>query len=386
MPADRTALTHLQRYFRTPLILTIALLLAVATTSCALLPGNNQPAPTEALPELQLPPTLPPTNTPEPTPTLVPTQPPPTPTPQPSPTPVPLNTPKTSIPDVLQPNDPRDLQKGGRNICDRTPEVQAAIIHALDQVGPQLPCSLINPAEMYRLRSIEIDTPALTPSDLLNLPNIVELTITTRVDKLLDITPGTFDNMNHLSRLNLNISHPPTSPLPTHSEQLRNNLFTQIPQISHLAIAIDPNSPSFLVTKDPFRGLSRLSTIKLNHIHAIDPNAFDLMKGLRSITLVGQHELEPTKQQTLPPDIFKNQLHLQTAEIQGLRFPGTVTLASFEAACHAHNWLPKDSSDDLIVEIFVDRQKVDRIKPGPEDKTQGCLLRVGDNRLIEVLR
>lgn len=367
--------------------------LATATLACGFITGN--PGPEEPLPTLNLTPITPPTpeptqtpdHTPMPTqlPTAQPTQPPSQQTPPPQTKESPAQQ-QEQQPQLTPPDLTKNSISKQRNICKRTPEVQIAIITALDQVGPELPCNAVNPTEMYRLRNLEVNAPNLQKNDLTDLPNIYSLTLTTRVTRLRDMTPGTFSGMEHLDQLTLNLSHPRSDPRPTHSEQLMNSLFKNVNTISNLTININENSPSFLVTKEPFRDLSNLSHLSINHIHAIDPNAFELMKNLRSITLTGQHALETSRQQTLPPDIFKNQLHLQAASIQGLQFPDAMTLASFEAACHAQQWMPKTENDDPTIQIFVDRQKVDLIKPGPEDKKEGCLLRVGDNRLIEVLR
>ena len=252
-------------------------------------------------------------------------------------------------------------------------------------MGPELPCSLINPDEMLRLRNLEIRSTDIEPDDLANLPNLHELTLATRVNRLRDLTPDTFSGMTKLKSLTLELSHPTVKIRTAKTEEFSSNLFRNTPTLAHLRILTDENSPSILLTKEPFRGISPLTTLHVDHIHAIDPDALELLPALRALTLIGEHALEATKQQTLPPDIFKNQLLLQRAQVQGLEFPSAITLASFEAACYAQQWIPKDDNDEPTIQIFVDRQKVDLIKPGPEDKQEGCLLRVGDNRLIEVL-
>ena len=270
-------------------------------------------------------------------------------------------------------------------ICDRTPEVQAAIIEALAQVGPELPCSAITPDELFRLRKLSMNATTLQPSDLDNIPNLHELSITTRVKRLRDLTPGTFRNMEQLTSLELNVSHPRTEAPSIHTEEFIPNLFNNLRNLGSLVINIDQHSPALLLNKEPFRGLSRLKTLQVNHIQTVDPGALDPMKGLHAITLAGKHRLEASRQDPLPQELLKNQLNLQRANIEGLELPGSITLGSFEAACHAQEWLPKSENGQTIVVIFVDRQKVELIQPGPEDRKDGCLLRVGDNRIIEVL-
>ena len=307
------------------------------------------------------------------------------PTQEPSPSPKPERPERHPLADTkLTP--PKTLQRptGGRSICDRTPEVQTAIIAALAEVGPELPCSAITPPELFRLRTLAVSAVTLKPRDLANLPNLHNLDLTTRVKRLRDLTPGTFTGMKHLKTLTLSLSHPRTDPPPIHTEELIPNLFSQLPDLAELTINIDEQSPALLLNKGPFRGLSRLKTLEVNHIHAVDPQALDHMKGLHAVTLKGRHELEATKQQTLPPDLLRTQLNLQRAQIQGLQLPSAITLASFEAACYAQDWLPKDDTGIPLVQTFVDRQMVELIVPGPEDKREGCLLRVGDNKIIEV--
>ena len=381
---------------KTIAIILTTIVIAISTVACGFLGSSESSAPLPTLPLTTEQPTTPTGQQPAPTEPQSPEQPtnmpsesaqppnPATPAPDPTPTPTPLPT-STPPPPVVQADIPLSPPVSA-NICDRTPEVQASIITALDDVGPELPCRRIYPDEMFRLRTLSVSSPVLTSKDLTEMPNLQTLDLTTRVNRLRDITPGTFSGMTRLKTLRLNLSHPNIVPPPVHTEQFNSNLFKHTPGLAHLTIAIAPQSPSVLLTKETFRGIDNLATLEINHLHALDPDALDLLKGLRSVTLTGQHALEATRQQTLPPDLFKNQLFLQNVTVSGLQFPAAITMASFEAACHAFTWAPKDTNGEPIPQIFVDRQKVDLIKPGEQDRQDSCLLRVGDNRLIEVPR
>ena len=359
-------------------------------------PEERTPASEEGNGQGVRPQTQTPENTPEPEPTQEPTEAPePTNTPEPTPeltpekadAPEPANTPEPTPEPEAAPAGQRAETHPAEpppDICGRTPEVQNAIIGALAQEGPRMSCQDINEREMYRIRGLDINTPQLEAGDLRWMPNLQTMSMDTGLDNLQALAPETFEGMESLSRLSLSLRHPPGYDPPHRNEQFATGAFARLRSLSDLEIRIARGSPGLLLTRNTLAGMEGLIRLDVDHVHAIDPDALQLTRNLRSIKLTGQYSLEPTKQQTLHPGIFEPLPNLETVELLGLRLPPTLSLGSFEAACRAQKWMPRDEQGENAAEIFVERQRVELMEPTDGGRTSGCLLRIGDNRIIEI--
>jgi hypothetical protein len=325
-----------------------------------------------------------PTARPAPTPWPSPTAPPPTArTPTPAPTPAPE-------PEPAPAPGGTDTQRGGGapaklpDICGRTPEVQTAIMQALAREGPRMSCQDINERETYRIRNIEVRSPSIDEDDLIGMPNLHTLSLDTQVGSLQDLGPENFRGMKSLGSLTLSLKHPRDRAAPHRNEQFTDGTFAGLGSLADLTVRFGNNSPGLVMTNTSLAGLDGLLRLDVDHIHAVDPGTLQNTGNLRSIRLTGQYSLEPNRQQTLPPDIFEFLPNLAIVEVQGLRIPRTLTLGSFEAACRARQWAPKDEHGETQTEIFVEKQKVELMKSADGEGKSGCLLRIGGSRIIEI--
>ena len=367
--------------------------------------GNGQTAPEEAdargaepgagapgeTPATETGPTAGPGPTDTPHPTAAPK---PTPEPTAEPTAEPRAEP-TAEPAAAPPPAPATSQGPGRSeetararrpsdICERTPEVQNAIIAALAREGPRMSCQDINEREMYRIRRLEVKTPQLQQGDLGGMPNLQTMSLSTGLDNLQALAPETFEGMSALYRLSLSLRHPSGYNPPHRNEQFAAGAFARLRSLYELEIRIAQDSPGLLMTRKTLAGMENLVRLDVDHIHAIDPDTLQVARNLQIINLTGQYSLEPTKQQRLHPDIFEPLPGLENVALRGLGLPGTLNLGSFEAACHAQTWIPRDEDGEPAAEIFVERQRVELMKPTDGGRASGCLLRIGDNRIIEI--
>ncbi len=321
----------------------------------------------------------------------------PAPTPWPSPTaPPPMATVSTPIPEPTPEPTPEpapegtDTQRGTDtpaklpDICGRTPEVQTAIMQAIAREGPKMSCQDINEREMYRIRNIEVRSPSIGKDDLLDMPNLHALSLDTQVGSLQDLGPENFRGMNSLGSLTLSLHHPRDYAPPHRNEQFTDGTFAGRGSLANLTVRFGNSSPGLLLTNTSLAGLDGLLRLDVDHVHAVDPGALQNTRNLRYIRLTGQYSLEPNRQQILPPEIFEFLPNLAIVEVQGLRLPRTLTLGSFEAACRARQWAPKDEHGETQTEIFVEKQKVELMKSADEEGRSGCLLRIGGSRIIEI--
>jgi hypothetical protein len=105
----------------------------------------------------------------------------------------------------------RRIRPGGTpGICDRTPEVQFAIIEALDIAS----CKLIDADELFRVQRIDsLALRSVQPHDFADLPNLRELNLHVCNPEPLPV--GLFDDLGKLERLYLTVRDRRYIPLET---------------------------------------------------------------------------------------------------------------------------------------------------------------------------
>ena len=167
-------------------------------------------------------------------------------------------------------------QQDGSGICDRTPQVQTAILAALGETE----CAQVTAEDLESFRPTIItrlvvtDLTSLSPGDFADLSNLENLLLS---GSLTAIPVGTFDGLSSLRALNL-----ANNDFSTLSGGAFSNLDTLI------SIRLDGNK---LNTLPPgiFNGLNNLLSINLqnNQISTLPPNLFSGLGAVQQIALAG---------------------------------------------------------------------------------------------------
>ena len=174
------------------------------------------------------------------------------------------------------------------NICDRTPQVEAAI---LAQIFPRPACEAVPEAGLARitlLNLIEAGITSLASGDFTGLAALGDLTL--RSNALTTLPDGVFDNLSALERLDLG-----------------NNAFTTLPDgvFDNLAALEDLSLSNNDLTTLPdgvFDNLAALTLLNLarNDLTTLPDGVFDNLAALEALWLV-ENALT-----TLPDGVFDN--------------------------------------------------------------------------------
>ena len=183
---------------------------------------------------------------------------------------------------------PAAAQTSTVNICDRTPQVEAAI---LAQIFPRPACEAVPEAGLARitlLNLIEAGITSLASGDFTGLAALGDLTL--RSNALTTLPDGVFDNLSALERLDLG-----------------NNAFTTLPDgvFDNLAALEDLSLSNNDLTTLPdgvFDNLAALTLLNLarNDLTTLPDGVFDNLAALEALWLV-ENALT-----TLPDGVFDN--------------------------------------------------------------------------------
>ena len=316
------------------------------------------------------------TPTPEPSPEPLPTTPPATNTPVPG-TPPPTPSPEDGANFDAKPPPPTSPPANtpipaATGICERTPEVQDAVIAAIAELGPRMSCQLINPNELFRIRKMTVSSTALGPHDLQSLPNLRELTIS--IDGRVDRTA--FANLEGLRALNLEY-------LPGRPPHLIPGTFEGLAHLQALSLTISPRA-KFNLERKTFRGLSRLKELTVSTISGISSNAFDDLPGLINISLEAP-EAHEYDQPLVPERLFHPNLSLQRVSLTNFQTPALINLSTPKAACYAigSEMHPGWAHPSTIVQVnaqsaeLMDWSEIN-------ETTHSCKVIIGAARIVEV--
>ena len=281
-------------------------------------------------------------------------------------------------PDTQQPTDGQSITPGpaGDNpeqvltgICDRTPEVQSAIIELLG-----IPyCTEINDLELTRIRSLDIRVSHVTPQDLRSLPNLLELKLT---GIHLTLESDTFKELNNLRKLTIHS----TQPRMGSQTMLAPETFNGLDQLDSLEITIQSGWTNLHFTEHTLKGLQNLQTLHAERVKLISENAFDKMQKLRTIRMSG------TQSSILPTKLFSKLPAIRQVNITGFIWPDSIALKTLEIACLAFTRGFGQEMQNAGVGLEVDGYRVqiqDRMR-NPSDTADICRLIINGIQILHV--
>ena len=161
------------------------------------------------------------------------------------------------------------------NICNRTPEVQDAL---LKEIRDDVICSTVTAAQLASVDYLYIEdgysSEEIVPSDFGGLTSLKELTIKNS-EQLIRVPANAFDGLDSLTRLYLDNNE---------LRVLDSNAFNGLPALERLGLsenritAVDPNT---------YNGLDSLTRLFLNNneLRVLDPDAFNRLPALEALYL-----------------------------------------------------------------------------------------------------
>ena len=305
-----------------------------------------------------------------------PTTPPPTDTPTPRP---PLPTPDPEADANFRANPPTSIPKptntpepAPTGICQRTPEVQDAIIASIALLGPRMSCQIINPDELFRIRQMTVSDTSLTQKDLKDLPNLRELTIS--IDGRIE--RDAFANLTGLRSLNMEY-------LPGRPPHLIPGTFEGLSHLQALSLTLSPRA-SYTLERQTFRGLRRLKDLTASTIAGISTNALDDLPSLINISLIAA-EAHEYDQPLVPEKLFHHNLSLEHVSLTNFQTPSFLNLGTPKAACHAIGSTASPGWADPSIQINVNNQTTELMEwSQPSDTTHTCKVIIGGAKIVEV--
>ena len=207
------------------------------------------------------------------------------------------------------------------DICDRTPEFEAALLAFIQETDPSVTCSTVTGAQLASVDYLYIadgySSEEIVPSDFASLTGLIELAI--NGSRQLTTVPA--------------------------------NAFIELRSTSFQSLSLG-RSRIKTVHRDAFDGLifSRLGTIGLglNHIETLEPGTFDDVTGLVNLYLNGNHI------KAFEDGFFENLTDLEQLDI-------------------AFNGI-REIDEDMLRGPFEPERPQD-IQQRPLDPTPGCLRR-----------
>ena len=294
----------------------------------------------------------------------------PTEQPLPDPTPPPEATPEDQTNDTQDPptgeDEPNGLPTG---ICDRTPEIQSAIIEHLG-----IPyCTEINDLELTRIRELDLEASHVTPEDLRSLPNILELKLT---GIHFTLEPDTFKELQNLRKLTIHSTHPRVGS----QTMLAPETFNGLDQLDTLEITIQGGWTNLQFTEQTLTGLENLQTLRGEYVQFLSENAFDHMPKLHTIQMSG------TGSSIVPEKLFSKLPLIRRVDITSFIWPDSIVLSSLDIACLAFTRGFGQEMQNAGVGLVVDGYRVqiqDRMR-NPSDTADICRLIINGVQILHV--
>ena len=263
-------------------------------------------------------------------------------------------------------DDPEPVPTG---ICDRTPEVQSAIIELLG-----IPyCTEINDLELTRIRSLDIRVSHVTPQDLSSLPNLLELKLT---GVHLTLESDTFKELKNLGKLTIHSTQPRVGS----QTMLAPETFNGLDQLDSLEITIQSGWTNLHFTEHTLKGLQNLQTLHAEQVKLISENAFDKMQKLHTLRMSG------TQSSILPTKLFSKLPAIRQVNITGFIWPDSIALNTLEIACLAFTRGFGQEMQNAGVGLEVDGYRVqiqDRMR-NPSDTADICRLIINGIQILHV--
>ena len=227
--------------------------------------------------------------------------------------PLPVATPQEP-PEPL-PDQPAETVKS-INICNRTPEVQAALI---EQMG--IPsCQSITKEELYRVRELGVAAKSIESGDFADMPNIRNLKV-----EALRLEPESFVGLD-LESLTLSLA-----------------------------------DGDFRVTQTHLKGLESLSRLRLDGDYQVGPNAFDDLAALEYLSI------SRSSVQSLHSRSFESLPNLK--ELTGAAHQlDEIHFANLEVACYHQGSFVQSNEK----RVFVEGQRIEWLEPNSDDRSVSC--------------
>ena len=204
------------------------------------------------------------------------------------------------------------------SLCGRSPQIQRAILHALDISL----CQSVTNEDLYRLNKLEIDAPAtLISEDFAGLAKLKVLHVTATGD--FTIPTGAFQELESLTTLTITSRSPGI---------IQPGAFHALRKLQQIIIRIDVSKPNPethfpLPILDHLPALTNFSLFTHNWITILKPHQFDHLPSLNTITIEGEiPNGDPNRSWQLPHRIFHANTALRTVDIQ---------IGGYRSAIHA---------------------------------------------------
>ncbi len=219
---------------------------------------------------------------------------------------------------------------GSTNICNRTPEVQQALIAQLGILS----CQLITPEELYRVQRFRIIAESVKAVDFADMPNLRHLKV-----QASQLEQGTFVSLD----------------------------------LESLTLAL--GSKGFRLTQKHLEGLESLPHLKLDGKYGVGPSAFDTLVALEYLSIGhsgdGVQGLHSRSFESLP----------NLKKLSGYVNPlDEIHFANLEVACYAGgNFLQSEEK-----RVFVEGQLIELLEAKNNgDGSRSCRFIV-DNQVRQV--
>ena len=217
------------------------------------------------------------------------------------------------------------------NICNRTPEVEAALLELIRASAPAVTCATVTDDQLAEIDRLVIEdgysSPSIVPSDFVGLTELTWLEIENS-QQLERVPANAFESLNNLGTLRLDSNGLKT---------LYSDSFSGLSNLKYLFLW---NNALTYLPEDVFDGLGSLDRLYLyqNDLTWLPEDVFD---GLSSLTLLQFYENDFT---SLHPDIFDGLNKLRTLSMRDNNL-GSLHADIFDGL-DALNWL--DLSDNRL--------------------------------------
>lgn len=240
----------------------------------------------------------------------------------------------------LAESSPTNAASPPENICERNPEVQAALLESLGTTS----CQGINEKELFRIRTLEVETDEIKREDLSGLVNVEFL----RVNLEAAPPPGAFQDLQSLATLEVTTHEPPGPDSLAGMPSLRilhfrlmgeggnwspANIFVDLPSLELLTI-IAPRAETISVTDHAFAELTSLGAL-----YVAGPVTYeaDSLTGLDRLTELHITSPDTSEWQNTDPGIPAQLLaalpKLQKVIISGYGMPAELHIHSLQVLC-----------------------------------------------------
>ena len=164
-------------------------------------------------------------------------------------------------------------------------------------------CGSIDSSEIYRLRRLSVQSDYLRVGDFLHLVNLRELEVTVGRSVL---PAGVFTGMPRLRELTLTMVWLEGDCVGARLDVLTPGVFDGLDSLERLELNGRRSNTGFRLDSLNLRGLESLRDLDVDSVAEVTPGSLMGMRDLRRVRLTGIH-LPPTRRDeapTLPPELF----------------------------------------------------------------------------------